>query len=315
MNSSNSMLASDDELKHAKKLYHNIELEFNNFDYIKILETKHKKYTGLYKELMKLLKEFKHCFAKRLYDRQTIKNVKPARLGIKPEHRNEHCYRRQYPLNKEARAHMINFTQVNKENGLFVKVDSTVHLLPYTMVKKKPLKDGYIRQRPAFDARQGNSYCVLIKVHMPTQRDFDEFFATPGLMTLFDFKNYFDCIPLHIDDQLWAVVETPMGFMKLTCISYGWKNSAPNAQNITNAICAKVGRTLGYIDDITMKHDISWGTVELIAHLRKFFKVIEHHGILLHPQKFVPFATSVEVMGIKRGMFGPCHEILQTKLE
>ena len=304
MHASQSMIATNDEIAKAKELYHNIELKFNKFDHVKILEKSHKKYNGLYNELIRLIEKYKHCFAKRLYDRQTIKNIKPVNLGIKPECRNEQCYQKQYPLSKQARAHMINFTQVNIKNGLFTPVDSTVHLMPYTMVAKKPLPDGYIRQRPASDARIGNSKCKLIITKMPTQRTYDEFFAIPGLITLWDFKNFFDCIPLIYCDRIWAVIETPLGLMKFNCISYGWKNAAPHAQNITNTICAMVGNTLGYIDDITQKHPIEWGTAQLIAHLEKFLKVIEYFGILLHPTKFVPFCTSVEVMGIQRSIYG-----------
>ena len=168
------------------------------------------------------------------------------------------------------------------------------------MIAKKPDAEGFVRHRAAFDARSINKFCKLIQAKMPTMRHFDDFYARPGLITLADFKNFFDCIPLHEDDWQFAVVQTPLGLRMMTHCSYGWKNSAPNAQNITNEMSARVKGMMGYIDDIAIKHDPEAGTQELVDHLEQFFKVCEEFGVLLHPEKFFPFAEEVESLGIKR---------------
>ena len=137
------------------------------------------------------------------------------------------------------------------------------------MILKAPDASGHQRGRPVFDFRKLNSICELIESYMPTMRDFDEFYAQPGLITTFDFKNYFDCIPMDKDDWVFAVVSTPLGIRKMTHLSYGFKNAAPHAQNIMNELCTKVPNTIGYIDDGAMKHPLDWNTDKLIEHLTK----------------------------------------------
>ena len=111
---------------------------------------------------------------------------------------------------------MIKYTIENDENKFWYEVDDSENCMAYTMVPKKN-KDGSIgRWRPAFDARAVNRWCILTPSWMPTIRDFDEFFALKGLITIADCKNFFDCIPLHPDDQKWATVLTPMGLRRMT---------------------------------------------------------------------------------------------------
>ena len=53
------------------------------------------------------------------------------------------------------------------------------------MILKAPDLSGHRRGRPVFDIRKLNAICELIESYMPTMRDFDEFFAQPGLITRF----------------------------------------------------------------------------------------------------------------------------------
>ena len=124
------------------------------------------------------------------------------------------------------------------------------------------------------------------------------------MITTFDFKNYFDCIPLHKDDWAFAIVSTPLGIRKMTHLSYGYKNAAPHAQRIMNELCMNIPYCMGYIDDGTMKHPLTWGTEKLIGHLRKLFLQVRLRNILLHPEKFNPFSTEVVSLGISRSLFG-----------
>ena len=45
-----------------------------------------------------------------------------------------------------------------------------------------------------------------------------------------------------------------MGMMQMNCLTYGWKNAAPEAQEISNKVALYVGDCLAYIDDICIKH-------------------------------------------------------------
>ena len=86
-------------------------------------------------------------------------------------------------------------------------------------------------------------------------------------------------------------------------LSYGFKNAAPIAQDIMNALCMVVGDLIGFIDDGAMKHNINWGTKELIEHLETLFIACDKLGVLLHPEKFFPFCTEVISLGIHL-----CHD-------
>ena len=297
--------ATEEEIKKAMLLELDKALKFNKIDYIKELEKMYpRKYAKLYKGTLNLINEFRHLFAKQLFDRRTLKNVPPARLGVKTEYADDVCFIRQYNIPPLQRLHMIKYTQENDKNGFWYKLRDSENCIPYTMVAKKN-KDGKVsRWRPAFDARGVNKWCTLKPTWMPTIRDFDEFFALKGLITIADCKNFFDCIPLHKDDQKWATVLTPLGLRRMQHLTYGWKNAAPIAQNIMNRLCLLVGWMLGFIDDMAIKHPYHYNTKQLLKHLRRFFVACDELGLLLHPSKFWPYATVVESIGLRRTLFG-----------
>ena len=298
-------VANDIELKLAKDKIKNPKLQPVNCEYIKsgaeMIDPI--KYNNLFNETMKLIREFDDIFAKYMYDRRTL-NIKPVRLNLKPECRNKRYNIDQYPINKDKRISVINETTHFDNNGFWIPCDSSVHNTPYTVILKKPTAGGYIRARMAFDARQINNDCVLLEANYPTPKEFDDHYSRGFLTTTCDFKGYFDCIPVHPDDSEFLIVKTPLGLRKILHLSYGWKNSAANAQRITNQVCMEVGHMIGFIDDCSIRHPEEWGTKELIAHMRHFFEVCRKYNLLLHPEKFFPFALEVECLGIKRSIHG-----------
>ena len=194
---------------------------------------------------------------------------------------------------REKRLSMINYTLANIKNGFWSKIDKSLHCIPYTMVPKK--KDGVIyRYRPAFDGRVVNRYCYLMESNMPTLKDIRDLHSIIGFVTMADIKNCFDCIPLSPLDRQYACCLTPLGIMQMHCLTYGWKNAAPNAQDITNRLCAFVGLSLAYLDDINIKHPINYGTKQIVAHIKKLFVYCDNKNILLDPSKFYPCAEEAK---------------------
>ena len=126
--------------------------------------------------------------------------------------------------------------------------------------------------------------------NMPTLRDVRDQQSIKGFTTMADIKNCFDCIPLHPADRKYAVAMTPLGLYRMNCQTYGWKNAAPNAQNITNRLCLSVGLTLAYIDDISIKHPFNYNTEQIIEHIIKLFEYCRLTNIKLDPTKFFPVA-------------------------
>ena len=297
--------ATNAELKKAAERRQNPRLRPINCEYIKSGAEKLDpvKYKNLFNETVRAIERNKDVFAQFMYDRRTLR-VPPVRLNLKQNCRKKRYNIPQYPINEDKRIAVINETIQYDNNGFWIPCNSSVHNTPYTVILKKPTADGFVRARMAFDARQINNDCVLLDVNYPTPRDFDDHYSRGLLTTTLDFKGYFDCIPVHPSDSDFLIVQTPLGLRKILHLSYGWKNSAANAQRITNMVCMEVGHMIGFIDDCSVRYPEEWGTKQLIEHLEKLFAVCRKYNLLIHPEKFFPFALEVECLGIKRSIFG-----------
>ena len=304
LTSKESYLATKDEIEKAKKLRSNKKLSFPDYSYLKTYEKKYgKKYFNLYNRVMEWKEKYIKIFATHTYSRKTMYTT-PARLGIKPEHRDKIMYCPQYPISAEKRIHMINYTLINEKNGFWYKIPRSKHGMPYLCVPKKNSKGVILRYRPAFDARIVNQYCELMQIVMPTRKDFRNLHQRPGLTTLADIKNFFDCIPLHWKDQKYAVCFTPMGIYCMLCLTYGFMNAAPEAQKRTNELALYVTNTLVYVDDIQIKHLLEEGTEGVIEGLTRLGDYCIKKNIQLSPTKFYPATDESESFGFRNTMIG-----------
>ena len=309
-----SFLASPEEISEAQEMVVNKKLEFNDLSYLKQYGVKYgKEWTGTYEKIMDWIENNRDIFAQHQFDRRTL-NVPPARLGINKSERNTTMYAAQYPINHEKRLYMINYTLMNEKNGFWHPIKYSLHCIPYTMIPKK--KNGVIYlYRPAFDARVVNQHCTLMPIIMPTIKDFRELHAIKGFVTMADFKNFFDCIPLHKDDWKYTAVHTPIGLYEMSCLTYGFVNSASEAQKIVNPIAVYIGDCLIYIDDICIKHRIENGIDGIIDQLNKMaFKIRSINGYL-NPSKFFPACDYSEGFGWQNTMIGTmCSESYKRKM-
>ena len=300
-----SFLASRDEIALALSIQHeqNLKLHFNKMLYLKEYERKYgPRFKNLYEKVTKCIYRNSDCFARYTFDRYTL-NVEPTRLNIDPKHRGKTMYATPYPISAIKRLSMINYTILNEQNGFWKPIDVSLHCIPYTMVPKK--RNGIIyRYRPAFDGRVVNQYCNLMKSNMPTLRDFRDLQSIRGFTTMADIKNFFDCIPLHILDQKYAVAMTPMGLYQMTCQTYGWMNAAPNAQNITNQLCLHMGLSLAYVDDIQLKHPFENDTDDIVNKLEKLFNYCRKINCKLDPTKFFPCTDKNEGFSFQWDLIG-----------
>ena len=312
--SKQSYLANDDEIEEAMKLVDNKKLEFNDLSYLKQYGKKYgTQWNGLYNAIMKWIKNNGDIFAKHQFDRRTM-NVPPARLGINEDERDTVMYAPQYPINAKKRLFMINYTLMNKNNGFWKKIKYSLHCIPYTMIPKRKNGEIYL-YRPAFDARVINQFCTLIPIIMPTIKDFRELHSIRGFVTMADFKNFFDCIPLHPDDRKYAVVHTPLGLFQMSCLTYGFINSASVAQAIVNPIAIYIGDCLIYIDDICIKHRLENGVFGVINQLNRMAEKIRLINGYLNPSKFYPACDYSEGFGWQNTMLGTiCSDSYKRKM-
>ena len=299
-----SFLSDEKEDQEAYKIFVNEKLTFPNYDYLKRYEKKYgKRYHGLYEAVMDWIKRYDHIFAKRTFDRRTIK-TEPAKLGLAPEHRNKIIFAPQYPLSPLQRLHLINWTRQNQFNGFWYSVKRSQHCIPILMIPKRTPEGRIYRYRPAFDARILNSHCILMNCLMPTFLDFRNLHQQRGPTTMADLKNYFDCIPLWEKDQPFCTSMTPWGFYRMKHMTYGHKNAAPEAQKRANELAMAVQNALIYIDDLQIKHLFDDGTKEIIESLERLGKYCEEKYFLLNPKKFFPCCDEADGFGFKNTMIG-----------
>ena len=299
-----TLLASKAEVKEAKKVFKNERLKFPDYSYLRAYESKFGNiFKNLYSEVMKWKEDYSCIFATHTYSRKTMYTT-PAKLGIKPEHRDKVMFCPQYPISAEKRIHMINYTLINEENGFWYKIPRSQHGIPYLMVPKRNSKGIITRYRPAFDARIVNQYCELMQCSMPTFNDFRNLHQKGGLTTLADIKNFFDCIPLWWKDRKYAVCFTPMGIYCMLCMTYGFMNAAPEAQKRTNDLAMNVTNALSYIDDIQIKHPLREGTKGVIESLKRLGDYCIEKNIQLNPKKFYPATDVSEAFGFKNTLIG-----------
>ena len=297
--------ATEEEIAEAEKLMDKVDekLSFINFDYLKEFG---KKYGYLYEETYDIVSDFVdengYLFAKRTFSRRTM-TVAPARLGIAEEHRDKTMFAPQYPISPIKRVHMIIYTIKNEENGFWKRINYSLNCVPYTMVAKKK-KGVTVRFRPAFDGRIVNQYCVLLICVMPTLKDFRDLHSIKGPTTMCDIKNMFDCIPLHVLDQLFAVAHSPLGLFMMLCLTYGWMNAAPEAQKITNQIALFIGDCLAYIDDICIKHRFELGAKDVKVKLERMAFIGYKFNLLWNPTKFIPCSDYNEQFAFQHSMIG-----------
>ena len=306
-----SYLATQEEIDEAKAKFKDDKLVWNNFDYLKEYpKVFGPRLANLYEGVMKLLTQYSTAFATHEYSRKTM-NVPATRLGIKPEHRSKTMYAPQYPINRDARLGMIFWTYKNELNGFWKKIPQSLHCMPHLMVPKK--RNGQVyKHRPAFDARVVNQYTKLKPIYMPTQSDYDELHSRKSFTTIADVKNCFDCMPLHVMDQKYAISMPPQGLYQMLHWAYGFMNATPNMQEISNRVALKILDTLIYIDDITIKHPFDANTKQILTHLERFLKTCILFNIQLHPTKFFVAVTKAEcfafIYTLVGSRVGPSYE-------
>ena len=125
-----------------------------------------------------------------------------------------------------------------------------------------------------------------------------------GLYISVDIKNFFDCIPLHKNQRYFTTTKTPTGTYKHAYATYGHKNIAAVAQDITNEIIQElndIAPAIGFIDDITIKVTNINDTLKI---LNKLFEEIRKRNLLINPEKCFILACLLDYLGILFAEYG-----------
>ena len=279
--------ASEKEIEKAKKLTHDRLFKPINLEHLRQRSMK------LYNRMQYLCNnKYKHVWAQHQFHISELKN-RVFKIELKDEYKDKKIYMPQYHLNEDKRLVALYHTMKNIENGLFEPNYTSIHNVPMIVVKKK--KDS--RLRPAYDLRKLNSVTKDMKAHIPSYNYLFELLRGKGLFTVSDMKNFFENIPLRKSDTDLVTVTTPLGRYNLTRATYGFKNIATYAQEISNDLVNNLGRCGAFIDDVFIKHTQYPTDDELLDQAEQFFERVSDLGTLLHPEKTYFFVPEVEFLG------------------
>jgi hypothetical protein len=279
--------ATKDEIENAKKLTKDKPFPPINLEYLK----KHTKY--LYDKMKHLCHvEYKDVWAKHQFHRQTIPNVQ-FKIDLKEEFIDAKIYKPQYHLNDEKRLVLLHHTLKNIESGLFEPSNSTKYNVPIIIISRK---DG--RQRPAYDLTKLNACTKDVQSQIPTFHWLVSVLRQKGLKSIFDAKNYFENIEIQHKCRKYCTVTTPLGKYQLTHATYGFKNIATVAQEISDEFVNKLPCAGGaFIDDMFIRHKNHASDNELLNNAKAILQRARDTKILLHPEKTFFFVEEVEFLG------------------
>ena len=91
-----------------------------------------------------------------------------------------------------------------------------------------------------------------------------------GYSTVTDLKNFFENIKLREKDQDLVTVTTPLGRFKLTHATYGFKNIATIAQEISEAMIAPIPQACAFIEIFLLNINIK-------QQMRNYIKKQKHY--------------------------------------
>jgi hypothetical protein len=249
----NVIKASKTEIELAKSKSDELiggTLSMNNLEYLKNYESQ---LPNLYDETMKVINEFQDIFANHRSNRNTL-NIPPIPLGLKPEYRDNYViYTPQRELNPTERLAMTAITLMKQQSDFFRIGEHSPHNTRYQLINKKG------RLREVYDFRKLNDKVEIRPSHVPSVPQVTRFMGRPGLKTIADFLNFYDCLPMAKEDWDYTAVDTPLGKKIMTCWSYGHANSTAAGQTASNIVVGEVNSKyidslLAYVDDIMMHH-------------------------------------------------------------
>ena len=278
--------ATKDEIEKAKQLTKDKQFEKVNLEHIRNISME------LYNKMKKLChQEYDDVWAKHQFHMKTIPN-REFKIDLKDSAKDHKIYKAQYHLNEEKRLVLTYHAMNNIKNGLYEPNEHSIHNVPIIVIKRK---DG--RMRLAYDLTKLNKYTKDVQSHLPSYNYLFEKMRGRGYNTVTDLKNFFENIKLRESDRDLATVTTPLGRFQLTHATYGFKNIATVAQEISEELIAPLQNACSFIDDIFIKHKDKATIDELYNKAKHLLQRAREMGVLLHPQKTFFFVEEVEFLG------------------
>ena len=275
-----------EKMEEAKKLTKDKQFAPVDLEHIKTISM------WLYHEMRRLCyEEYADVWAKHQFHTKTIPN-KEFRIDLKDSAKDQKIYKPQYHLNDQKRL-VVTYNAIRAvKSGLYKPNPHSIHNVPIIVIRRK---DG--RLRLAYDLTKLNKYTKDVQSHLPSYNYLFEKMRGPGYCTTSDLKNFFENIKIKDEHQDLVTVTTTIGRFKLTHATYGFKNIATKAQQISDEVITSIQDACAFIDDIFMKHPPDATPKQLLEAARRFLQRARQVGVLLHPEKTHFFVEAVEFLG------------------
>lgn len=257
-------------------------------------------------QIEKLIKKYKHKFAKDKFDIQKVKTKEAEIRLIRDEYVNSRPYKCSWPDEVE-----INQQITKLLNADLIQESESPFASPVTLAYKK--EDGK-RTRLCIDFRKLNQLVVPDCQPFPTIQDIIDRVVNCEYFTTLDINSAFWCIMLKKEDWEKTAFVTKSGKFEFKVLPFGYKNSPAIFQRILSNIIRRNGLQefcVNFIDDILI-FSKSW--YEHIQHIEKFLEALDKEGFKLKLSKCTFGAQSVTYLGhnISKNKVSPAQDNLVT---
>ena len=140
-----------------------------------------------------------------------------------------------------------------------------------------------------------NSILKWIRYPILNKRDLLKLTFKANVYSKFDLKSGFWQIQVAEKDKYKTAFNVPFGQYEWNVMPFGLKNAPSEFQNIMNSIFNHISQmSIIYIDDVFIfSEDID----SHFKHLKIFFKIVKHNGLVISAKKIKLFQTKIRFLG------------------
>ena len=182
-------------------------------------------------------------------------------------------------------------------NGIIEKVDSSKYAMATTYPRKKDVHGVYSDKRFCLDARRLNDATIPDSYRTPRADQLFQDYGKGKYKSKGDCRSGFMQILMHEEDKLKTSFWWRGNLYCMTRMGFGFKNASQKFQRCVDGVRAKYGISeccAAFIDDILITSDTF---DQHVTDVKRVFNAFRMEGLMMHPEKTVLFADSIEYLG------------------